>query len=161
MTTHRRLKQPLTSYRIGDSEGYYPVYSAEGAKTAPGRWNKLTQAVIYTSQHYSTAFLEKLVRLGEMPPNQCFIEILIPAGVSYEEITTDTIPGWYEKNCQNARNYGYNWYTEKRSLILIVPSVVARIERNILINTQHDEFTRINSSRERSIWWDERLFEDR
>ena len=39
--------------------------------------------MIYASQHYSTAMLEKLVRAsGELPPNQHFIEITIPNGVT-------------------------------------------------------------------------------
>ena len=87
------------------------------------------QAVIYASKYYSTAVLEKLVRLGEMPPNQCFITITIPVGISYEEITTDSVPGWYEKNAMKAREFGSQWYSQNRSLILIVPSVVARLSQ--------------------------------
>ena len=45
-----------------------------------------------------------------------------------------------------------------RSLILIVPSVVARIESNILINPEHPEFPKIETSLHQSVWWDKRLF---
>lgn len=158
MTTPRRLAEPLRAYRIGDGKGEYPVYSAEGAKLAAGRWNTTGQAVIYTSEHFSTAVIEKLVRLGEMPPNQHYVEITIPAGLSYEEVTDATVPGWYEKNCLSARAYGARWYRDQRSAILIVPSVVARLDMNVLINTQHKQASRITVSRERSIWWDDRLF---
>ncbi len=158
MNQHRKLKKPLLAYRIGDSEGHYPIFSPEGAKFYPGRWNKPMQAVIYASKYYSTAVLEKLIRLGEMPPNQCFVTITIPAGVSYEEITTDSVPGWYEKNAMKAREFGSQWYSQNRSLILIVPSVVARLDHNIVINTEHQEFSKITVSRERRIWWDDRLF---
>jgi RES domain-containing protein len=158
VTRVRALAEPLTAYRIGDGKGLYPVYSAEGAKLAPGRWNTSGQGVIYASEHYSTALLEKLVRLGEMPPHQHYIEITFLTGTSYEEITDATVPGWYEKNALSARAFGARWYREQRSAILIVPSVVARLDMNILVNTRHKQFPRSKVSRERPIWWDERLF---
>ena len=156
--THRVLKQTLRAYRIGDKDGVYPIFSGEGAKSVPGRWNRAGQAMIYASEHYSTALLEKLVRLGEMPPHQYFVEIEIPRGVSYEEITPHTVPGWYEANAAKARRYGATWFNERRSCLLIVPSVVARFDSNILINPEHDDFQAIQVSREKAIWWDKRLF---
>ena len=158
MSSHRLLKQTLTAYRIGDKDGTYPVFSGEGAKHAPGRWNKSGQAMIYTSARYSTALLEKLVRLGEMPPRQYFVEVEIPPGVSYEEITEATVPGWYEVNAVKARRFGSNWFRQRCSALLIVPSVVARFDNNILINPEHDDFQLLKVSREKAIWWDARLF---
>ncbi len=39
--------------------------------------------------------LEKLVHGSRsLPPNQHFIEITIPNGVSYEVVTPATLPGW-------------------------------------------------------------------
>jgi RES domain-containing protein len=57
-----------------------------------------------------------------------------------------------------SRAFGAKWYRELRSAILIVPSVVARLESNVLINAEHEDFSRMKVSRERPIWWDERLF---
>jgi RES domain-containing protein len=39
-----------------------------------------------------------------------------------------------------------------------VPSLVARIERNILINPEHPEFPRITHDPAQPVWWDARLF---
>ena len=50
------------------------------------------------------------------------------------------------------------WYAEGRSCILMVPSVVARTERNIIINARHPEFPRLTPGPETPVWWDERLF---
>ena len=58
-----------------------------------------------------------------------------------------------------ARAFGCAWYTEARSAILIVPSVVARMERNLLFNAAHPDFPRISAGLEEPIRWDERLFE--
>jgi len=114
--------------------------------------------MLYASEHYSTAMLEKLVRLGEMPPRQHFIEIEIDAGLSYEEFNEALVPGWHEPNMAAARAFGARWYAEARSVVLFAPSVVARVDRNVLINPGHPEFAKLRASRERPIWWDERLF---
>ena len=77
--TAQRLDRVLTAFRIGDPDGAYPIFDATGSRLAPGRWNTAASPMIYASQHYSTAMLEKLVRSsGELPPNQHFIEITIP-----------------------------------------------------------------------------------
>ncbi len=148
----------MKAYRIGDKDGAHPIFSGEGSRTTPGRWNRLGQPMIYASEHYSTAMLEKLIRLGEMPPNQHFIEITIERGVSYEEFNEANIPGWYEQNQDKARAFGSRWFAERRSAILIAPSVVARMDTNVLINPDHPDFQHISASRERPIWWDKRLF---
>jgi len=152
------LGDGLRAFRIGDGAGDFPVFSGEGARRFPGRWNSGGQAMIYACEHYSTAMLEKLVRLGQMPPRQHFVAIAIPAGVSYEIVTRDSLPGWYESGSRTARAFGSTWLAGMRSAILIVPSVVARMERNVLINPSHTDFSRIKTGLEQPIWWDERLF---
>ena len=154
----RKLEDPLTAFRIGDANGKYDIYSGEGTRVYPGRWNVKGQPMIYTSEHYSTAMLEKLVRLGAMPPNQHYIEIEIPSGTSYEIVTKDSLPDWHHMSCAASRSFGAQWFDERRSAILIVPSVVARMERNILINPDHPDAQRINPGLEAPIWWDDRLF---
>jgi len=115
--------------------------------------------MIYASQNYSTAMLEKLVHGGGiMPPQQYFISITIPDGMLYEMIIGDTHPGWYEADCRVAKAIGNRWIAERRTAVLIVPSVVARVENNILINPAHPEAGRIEASLPRPIWWDARLF---
>lgn len=115
--------------------------------------------MVYASEHYSTAMLEKLVHgAGHLPPNQHYVKITIPRGVSYEAVTTDTLPGWDAPEPRLSREYGARWIRERRSLILAVPSFVARIERNVLINPAHEAFSRIKADLAEPVWWDERLF---
>jgi RES domain-containing protein len=154
----RTLIDPMRAYRIGDPNGKYPIYSGEGAALNEGRWHNKGQEVIYASLHYSTSMLEKLVHYnGILPPNQHFIEIDIPVGASYEVVTKDSLPSWEVTGSPQARGHGAQWLVEKRTLILLVPSVVAREEQNVLINPHHPEFFRIKPSLERPIWWDPRL----
>lgn len=155
----QRLHEVLTAYRIGDPHGAYPIFSAEGSRIAPGRWNTSSSPMIYAAQHYSTAMLEKLVHgSGSIPPNQHFVEIMLPNGLSYEVVEEYTLPGWHEPASAIARSFGEAWHGELRSVLLFVPSVVARMERNILINPDHADFARITHGLHRPVWWDTRLF---
>jgi RES domain-containing protein len=156
LTNPRVLERSLRAYRIGDPDGAFPIFSGEGARQTPGRWNDFGQAMIYACEHYSTAMLEKLVRLGEMPPNQHFVEITIERGVSYEEINEAIVPGWYEENQAAARAFGSRWFAEGRSAFLVAPSVVAHMDMNVLINPVHPDARHIRAGRERPIWWDNR-----
>jgi RES domain-containing protein len=153
------LGAQLRSYRIGDPQGAHPIFDATGSTLFPGRWNEPSSPMIYTCEHYSTAMLEKLVHgSGHLPPNQHFIEIAIPAGVTYEVFGVHHHPGWDAQDCAAARKFGHAWVREKRSAILIVPSVVARMENNLLINPEHADFGRIKPGLHTPVWWDARLF---
>ncbi len=103
--------------------------------------------------------LEMLVRWSGVPPaNQHFIEILIPAGVSYEVVDVESVPGWHLPESSSARRFGHDWYVQRRSAILLVPSVVTRMERNVIINAGHPEFAMLQAGSETPVRWDERLF---
>lgn len=147
----------MRAYRIGDPTGTYAIYSGEGAAKVEGRWHARGQDAIYCSEHYSTALLEKLAHWnGYLPPNQHYIEITIPAGTSYEVATKDSLPGWLDASL--ARAFGSQWFEHRRSCILVVPSFVARIERNVIINPNHADARGIKRGLETPVAWDARLF---
>jgi RES domain-containing protein len=155
----QRLDRVLVCYRIGDPDGRFPIYDAAGSRLFPGRWNTSDAPVIYASEYYSTAMLEKLAGgSGRIPPNQHYIRITVPNGVSFETVTGDRLPRWSERDRSAAQRFGSAWAVEMRSAILIVPSYVARIERNILINPRHDDARYITHELPVPVWWDERLF---
>lgn len=159
MRTPQRLDRVLTAYRIGDPEGAYPIFDAGGSKLYPGRWNTPASPMIYAAEHYSTCLLEKLVHgSGSLPPNQHYVEITIPNGTSYEIVDTAAVPGWDSAAGSASRAHGDGWCREQRSAILIAPSIVARLENNILINPAHPDFAGIAHSLHRPVWWDARLF---
>ena len=157
--TAQRLDRVLTAWRIGDPDGAHAIFDPTGSKLYPGRWNTADSPMIYASAHYSTAMLEKLVRgSGSLPPNQHFIEITIPNGIAYETVEAAQLPGWDAPAGHAAKAYGAAWQRSKRSLLLIVPSVVARMEHNFLLNPEHPEFPRVTHGLHRPVWWDSRLF---
>jgi RES domain-containing protein len=153
------LDRVLTAFRIGDPDGAYPIFDPTGAKLYPGRWNTRGCAVLYASAHYSTAMLEKLVHgSGRLPPNQHFIAITIPNGISYEMLDPARLPGWDAPAPGAAQAFGTEWQRNRRSLLLIVPSIVARMEQNFLLNPDHPEFVQVTHGLHRPVWWDSRLF---
>ncbi len=116
--------------------------------------------MIYACETYAAAMLEKLVQWnGVFPDNQHFVEIEIPRGASYEVATADTVLGWDSRDCVASRLFGTAWFEEQRSAILFVPWIVARMERNLVINSLHPEFRDIQVSLEIPVWWDRRLFQ--
>lgn len=157
--TAQILDRTLSAFRIGDPGGTYPIFDATGSTIAPGRWNTAGSPVIYTSEHYSTALLEKLVHgSGRLPPNQHYVRVTIPRGTSYEVFAQPSLPGWDRMPATVSRTFGEQWCLERRSAILIVPSVVARVDDNILINPAHPDFAGIEPGLHRPVFWDSRLF---
>ena len=153
------LDRTLTCYRIGDPNGAFPIFDATGSTLAPGRWNTPGSPLIYAAEHYSTALLEKLVHgSGRLPPNQHYITITVPRGVSYEVFSEPAHPGWDALPSGVAKRFGDRWCQERRSAILLVPSMVARLDANILINPAHPEFHLITASLHQPVYWDRRLF---
>ena len=157
--TVQRLDRTLTVYRIGDPKGAFPIFDATGSQYYPGRWNDADTPVIYAGEHYSTAMLEKLVHAqGLMPPNQHFIEITLPRTLSHEMVTKDGLRGWDNEDAAISTAYGRQWVIERRSAALLVPSFVARVENNVVINPGHPEFGWIEHGLPTPIRWDRRLF---
>lgn len=157
-----RTGQALACFRIGDPDGRFPIFDTEGARLYPGRWNTPASPVLYASEHYSTALLEKLVHLnGVMPANQHYVRIAIPGGTSREEFREADHPGWDGRNESICKAAGEEWYRNGRSAILIVPSIPARLDRNFLINLQHRDARGITHEAPIPVAWDDRLFSGR
>lgn len=76
-----------------------------------------------------------------------------------EQWTAEQLPAdWNAPDCMVARSVGDAWIDGGRSAVLIVPSAVAKYERNLLINPAHPQFRWIAASRPEPVNWDERLF---
>ena len=155
------LDRIVKAYRIGTANNKYPIFDGTGSIPYPGRWNTSANRVIYCAEHYSTALLEKLVHsnTGKIPSNQQWVEITIPAGTTYETVTTYSLANWNDSTI--SKDFGDRWLTEKRSCILFVPSIIAPLDNNILINEFHPQFSSLTISLNQPVIWDRRLFFDR
>ncbi len=89
---------------------------------------------------------------------------MLPPHISCESanIHDPAMRGWDDLTPTVSKLYGDAWCHGCRSLLLFVPSVVARFDENILINPSHPEFpliaSRGNISRHRPVPWDVRLY---
>lgn len=155
----RTLSEERSIWRIGDPDGRYPVWSVEGARRVSGRWHDAGQSVVYAASHYSLALLEKLAHWRRhVPPNQHAIDIRLPAGLPYEIVNRDAIPGWNTPGGDAARAFGSRWFREQRSAVLFVPSVLAPREHNVLVHGEHESFAGLRIGLEEPVLWDARLF---
>jgi RES domain-containing protein len=111
----------------------------------------------------SCARLEQLVHLqnSELPPSQRWIEITIPDDIAIEYVDPADLPGWDANDYLVSRKFGDKWLHERRTAVLMVPSVASAGEHVIVINPQHLDFVRISASEERELIWNERLLQRR
>lgn len=146
-------------FRIADQR--HPVWDGTGASLIGGRWNSPGRPVIYGSLSYSCAMLEILAHsnIGRMPETQAYVIVDVPNEVSIEIVDGNKLPqAWDMENSASARALGDQWLLEARSAILIVPSVIAKLDRNALINPAHPDAHKLIVSEPHPVLWDKRLF---
>lgn len=147
-STVSRSKHALAAYRIGSRA--LPLLDGSGAAASgEARWNSRGRYVIYAAEHYATALLEKAAQLNtvKIPRTLMFVRIGIPAGATVEEIGLEDVPGWDADNKAESQRFGDRWYDDRRSLVLLVPSLAAPgLERNLLINPYHPQFSQLTST---------------
>jgi RES domain-containing protein len=149
----------MRAYRIADSR--FPIFDGDGARLVGGRWNSPGRPVIYAAETFSAALLEVLVHsnLGRLPRMHAAIEITIPDTIPIEVLTSCELPGWDAENPSVSRAFGDRWLAERRSAVLLVPSVITwDHERNVLINPEHADFAKITAGKPSEVQWDKRLF---
>jgi RES domain-containing protein len=98
--------------------------------------------------------------IGRIPETHQYVIAEVPKGVSVEILEGSTLPeGWDSENTAAARAIGDQWINEARSAILIVPSVIARLDQNALVNPLHPDAKRLIVSEPQKVIWDKRLFQ--
>jgi RES domain-containing protein len=146
-------------YRIADER--HPIWDGTGAALVGGRWNSPGRPVIYGSLSYACAMLEILAHagIGRVPRTQRFVVAELAEELSVERHDPLTLPaGWDAEDSSVARAFGEAWLASARSLVLVVPSVVARLEFNAILNPGHPEFQKVRVSLPEPVIWDSRLF---
>lgn len=150
-----RIATSAATYRADDLSG-------TGAKMDGGRWNEKGLAVLYTSESRALACLETVVHLnqGGLPLNRYLIEVTIPddAWNAREEVDVTTLVGWDAEPASIVSiSYGTQWLRDGRSAVLVVPSVLAPEEKNILINPKHSDSAIIKARSMRRWAYDPRI----
>ena len=94
------------------------------------------------------------------PSGARYVEAVVPADVSREVLAEDRLGGWDDPfDVSVAQAFGAAWLREKRSAVLIVPSVVTGgLDRNAVVNPDHPDAARIMVGPETPVRLDPRLF---
>ncbi|HEY1428786.1 MAG TPA: RES family NAD+ phosphorylase [Candidatus Tumulicola sp.] len=134
-------------YRAFQRKHESGAFSGEGARRYGGRWNSPGVPVVYTAENFSLALLEIMVNVSSshIPADMVYAPIDIPDNVVLETLDTNALPQrWFEypapAECQRL---GDRWATGASSVGLRVPSAIARIEKNVLLNPAHRDFARL------------------
>lgn len=146
-------------FRIGDSR--HTLWDGTGAAMVGGRWNSPGAPAIYGSLSYACCMLEILVHanIGRIPTTHCYVVADVPANVPIERHDSQTLPlGWDGDDPSIARRFGDQWLVEVRSAVLVVPSVVAKLEWNAVVNPRHPAASHLVVSQSQKVIWDQRLF---
>ncbi len=116
----------MQAFRIADRR--FPVFDGTGASIVGGRWNSPGRPVIYAAQTFSAAMLKVLVHSnpGRVPKTHVVVEINIPDRVPVELLNGLTLADWNPADHTASRHFGDMWLKEKRSAVLLVPSIITK-----------------------------------
>lgn len=127
------------------------------------RWNKADQFLLYTGSSRSLATLELVVHRKSIALVANY-NIMIISIADEEALFTTISQKHLPENWKSISAYaalqqiGSEWYQQKKSLVLKVPSVVIPQEYNYLINIKHPDFSeKVSLVRTEDYFWDERL----
>ena len=143
----------------------YADLSGEGGRRAEGRWHEKGRPVVYLAENSALALLEVLVHLEidheDLPTNYQLLEVEAPDTVSVEEITRSDLnknaSGW-DTNSKIARAHTVSWFTERRTALLRLPSVILPHAHNYLLNPLHPDAGKVTIIGAIKANYDQRLF---
>lgn len=137
-------------------------FDGEGAYLYGGRWSSPGTRLSYTSEHQSLAMLEYFVHLDadDAPEDLTLASAEVPDDVSREEIEVTGLPAnWRETPAPpELARLGDAFIETARHCVLIVPSVLAKAEKNWLLNPRHPEFQKIAIRATEPLNYDARMF---
>lgn len=96
---------------------------------------------------------------AQIPQAIVYVQVDIPDEVRLDVLEVSALPArWFEfpapPECQHA---GDLWASRGKTVGLIVPSAVARIEKNLLLNPAHPDFSRLTIGSSEEMGIDRRL----
>jgi RES domain-containing protein len=135
--------------------------SAEGARLSGGRWNSKGVPVLYCATSESLAMLELRVHAPHPYPRVRLRFVIDVPDDAVHEVPVAALPrGWNKLPPSPAsKRFGDEWVAAGSSLGLLVPSVIASEERNLLVNPAHARFREVRVLRKSRVQMDMRLYE--
>lgn len=148
-------------FRISKAK-YRKDLSGKGAELFGGRWNPIGIPALYTSQNRALCALEILAHTSKdfLPPKYVIQAIQIPKAFknSIIELTNKELPKNWDsiQNLKETEELGKTYF-ENNYLGIIVPSVIIKQEKNIILNPRHPKYGEIKIIEEINFIIDDRL----
>ena len=137
--------------------------TGKGAAIYGGRWNKVDDAALYMGLTHAITVLETLVHFnGSATVGMKSVLFELPEDpLLYLRPKISELPDGWESIPQSdqSMNFGSNWLKSNSHLGLIVPSAIAPLESNIIINPHHPAASHIKVKQEYDFSFDQRLLE--
>jgi RES domain-containing protein len=134
--------------------------SCEGARRYGGRWNSKGVAVLYCATSESLAMLELRVHSPHPYPRTRWKFTLEVPEDALTSIEVEALPrGWNQlPPGPVSKRIGDAWVAANSTLGLLVPSVVASDEKNLVLNPSHPRFQEVSILTKRRVALDKRLY---
>lgn len=140
----------------------YRTLDGVGGLYASGRRLTKGHPAVYCTLNPATALLETLVHIEidseDRPEHFQVLRIEGPESLSIEKIEIDSLPLNWAEDVDTTQAIGDRWLSEKRSLLLQVPSVLVPETWNVLVNPQHGEINLLKITAMYEHPFDTRLF---
>jgi RES domain-containing protein len=140
----------------------YPTLDGTGGLYVSGRWHTKGHPVIYCTWNPSTALLEILVHMEidseDRPERFQVLKIEGPDTLSKERIEPGALAANWAEDTASTQSAGDRWLSERRSLLLEVPSALVPETWNVLVNPLHPEANLLRITRTYEHAFDPRLF---
>lgn len=148
-------------YRITQKE-YSEDLSGNGARLFGGRWNSEGIFALYTSSSRSLALLETLAHTpAKMLDVRVYhlITLSVPDNILTQKILVkNLLPGWDAPDTRpHTKKIGDAFLSNKKELLLEVPSVMMSEEINYVLNPLHEDMKRVKLINKRRIYFDKRI----
>ena len=149
----------MVLYRIS-GKSYTPQDPTGAAASSEGRWHLLGQRILYFSSSLSLSVLELKVNgvsFETIRKNQHYLRMDVDETGRDESIPKSFYSPDWMLDKRDSQRFGADWYTEKRSLFLVVRSAILPVEWNCLVNTLHPDFSGLSFASPLPVPLDPRL----
>jgi RES domain-containing protein len=148
-------------YRITQQE-FAEDLSGNGARLFGGRWNSEGFFALYTSSSRSLALLETLAHTpAKMLEVKVYhlITLAVPDNLVTQKVAVKNLQdGWDAPDTRPfTKKIGDAFLTDKKYLMMQVPSVMMHEEMNYVINPMHTDMKQVKLVNKRRIDFDKRV----
>ncbi len=152
----------LDVWRLSKRKYAADVFAGDGPRMFGGRWNPVGVPMVYTSMSLSLAVLEVFVHMPKEaePDDYVAVRAELPVdALTMERLVLKKLPSnWKQVESPATQAIGAAWAQSRRSLVLMVPSVVVPGEWNVIVNPRHADAGKIRIVETTPFRFDTRMF---